>query len=57
MVGRMGRFPSRSPRFSLLPRNKLAKMSSGYGSHGTEGRCYKFWMNFEECMVAMCVFA
>ncbi|KAM7458486.1 hypothetical protein BLSTO_00752 [Blastocystis sp. subtype 1] len=26
-------------------------MSSGYGSHGTEGRCYQFWMNFEKCMV------
>ena len=56
-MGEFSGFPFLSPDFSLIDRNKLAKMSSGYGSHGTEGRCYKFWMNFEECMVAMCVFA
>ena len=25
-------------------------MSSGFGAFGGEGRCYKFWMSFKECM-------
>eukprot|EP00695_Tsukubamonas_globosa_P003155 TRINITY_DN492_c0_g1_i2.p1 TRINITY_DN492_c0_g1~~TRINITY_DN492_c0_g1_i2.p1 ORF type:complete len:74 (+),score=17.08 TRINITY_DN492_c0_g1_i2:120-341(+) len=24
-------------------------MSSGYGSHGTKGRCYDFWVDFKKC--------
>ena len=26
------------------------QMSSGFGAFGGEGRCYKFWMSFKECM-------
>lgn len=25
-------------------------MSSGFGAFGGEGRCYKFWLAFRECM-------
>lgn len=25
-------------------------MASGFGAFGGEGRCYKYWMSFKECM-------
>lgn len=25
-------------------------MSSGFGAFGGEGRCYKYWMSFKQCM-------